>query len=291
MRGVVALLLAACGGNAATPDAPPPDVAPPDAPLGVFGAAQALAELNTADSEEDPSLTADQLEIFFVSDRAGGTGLTDIWTSVRTSTSAAFPAPTPVGQLNTAQGEFHPQVSGDGLSIYLSSNRPGGAGGADIYFATRATRTAPWVTPTIVAELSSPQTDFAAAPDSTGLHLVLGSNRTGNIDLFISSRTSTAGTWRGPVAIAILDTANNEQDGVLADEGRALYFTQGGGVALNELMVARRSTVDDAFGAATPLTELNSAMNELDPWVSEDERTIYFNSDRGGNEDLYFATR
>jgi Tol biopolymer transport system component len=292
MRWVVAVL-AACGGNPATPaDAPPPDDPPPDAPLGAFGAPAPLTELNTADSEEDPSLPADQLEIFFVSNRLGGPGANDIWTAVRASTSEPFGMANPVGVINTVDGEFHPQVSPDGLSMYMVSNRPGGAGAADIYFTTRATRTAPWVTPTRVVELSSPNADFAAAPDSSGLQLVLGSNRSGSIDLFVSSRTSTTAPWRGPAAIAVLNTAAEEQDGVFAAQGRALYFTKGGDPALlKEIAVARRATVDDAFGPAELLPELGSAMDELDPWVADDERTIYFNSNRGGNEDLYFSTR
>lgn len=290
---MVALALAACGGNAAAPDAPPPDDPPPDAPLGPFGAPAPVTELNTPDaSEEDPCLTADQLEIFFTSNRVGGAGGNDIWTATRAAITDPFGPATPVTQINTADGEFHAQVSPDGLSMYLSSNRAGGLGGADIYFTTRATRSAPWASPTRVLELSSPSADFIAAPDSTGLSLVLGSNRGGNIDLFVSSRTSTDAAWRGPAAIAALNTANDEQDGVLADEGRALYYTQGGDpTVLKELVVARRPTVDAAFGPPTPLVEINSAMDELDPWVADDERTIYFNSNRGGNEDLYFATR
>jgi hypothetical protein len=290
MRRLGVVVLAACGGNAAVPDAPVDDPLP-DAPLGAFSAPIPLTELNTADAEEDPSLPADQLEIFFTSNRLGGAGANDIWTATRASTSEPFGVATPITQINTAMGELHAQVSPDGLSMYFSSNRAGGLGAADIYFTTRASRSAPWTTPTLVVELSSAGADFVASPDVSGLHLVLGSNRTGNVDLFVSSRATTSSPWRGPTAIAQLNTIADEQDGMLADGGLALYFSQGDMTNPKELMVARRPTVDGVFGAPEPVTEVNSAMDELDPWVSDDERTIYFNSNRGGTEDLYFSSR
>jgi Tol biopolymer transport system component len=286
----VALLAAGCGGHAAKPD--PADADVDAAPLGAFAAPVAIAELNTAAAEEDPTLTADQLEIFFVSDRAGGAGLADIWTSTRASTTATWSVPSPVVQLNSVMTENHPHVSLDGLSMYLASDRVGTVGGLDIWFSTRATREAPWTAPVRVAELSSTSNDFSAAPDSSDLIVVVDSDRGGTTmkDLYLSTRTSEAALWRGPAGIAAVNTANNDQDGVFADAGKALYFATGVGAG-NDLMVAVRASTSGAFGAPMPITELNTTSSELDPWVSEDQRTMVFNSDRAGTEDLYLTTR
>jgi Tol biopolymer transport system component len=284
------LLLASCGGSSAAPDAADADV--DAAPLGPFAAPAPIAELNTASLEEDPTLTADQLEIFFVSDRAGGAGLTDIWTSTRVSTTGVWSVPSNVVQLDSVSSELHPHVALDGLSMYLASDRAGTVGGLDIWFATRASRTAPWTAPVRVVELSSTANDFSAAPDSTNLVMVVDSDRGGASlkDLYISTRTTDQAAWRGPTAIVPVDTANNDQDGVFADAGRALYFATGVGAG-NDLMISVRPTAATGFGAPTPIAELNTASSELDPWISEDQRTLVFNSDRAGTEDLYLSTR
>ena len=274
-----------------TPDAAEPDI---DAVvLGAFGAPVAIAELNTVDREEDPSLTSDQLEIFFISSRAGGAGLDDIWTATRTTSTGTWSVPQPVVQINSATTELHPHVAPDGLTMYLASDRAGGAGGLDIYFTTRANRTAPWTTPTRVVELSSTANDFSAAPDSTDLVLVLDSDRGGATlkDIYISTRINPQALWRGPTAVALLNSANNDQDGVFADGGKAVYFATGLAGAF-DLVVATRPSIGVTFGVATPITELNSPQSDLDPWISEDQRTLYFNSTRAGAaEDLYFSTR
>jgi hypothetical protein len=37
--------------------------------------------------------------------------------------------------------------------------------------------------------------------------------------------------------------------------------------------------------------ELDSAVSDDDPWISDDQRTIVFASTRSGNFDLFIATR
>jgi hypothetical protein len=39
--------------------------------------------------------------------------------------------------INTASSDQHPAISKDGLSLYITSNRPGGLGGNDLYRTTR----------------------------------------------------------------------------------------------------------------------------------------------------------
>lgn len=51
-----------------------------------------------------------------------------------------------VSSLNSASDDFRPNVRKDGLEIVFDSNR-GGAGGQDLYFATRASVSDPWSTP------------------------------------------------------------------------------------------------------------------------------------------------
>ncbi|HEY0484586.1 MAG TPA: hypothetical protein VGD37_43995 [Kofleriaceae bacterium] len=56
----------------------------------------------------------------------------------------------------------------------------------------------------------------------------------------------------------------------------------------------RRCDPAKPFGAGMPITELNSPAHDDAAWLSSDERTIYFSSNRAGgagNYDIYMATR
>jgi hypothetical protein len=44
-------------------------------------------------------------------------------------------------------------------------------------------------------------------------------------------------------------------------------------------------------GPPVAVTELNTTTSEVDPWISDDQRTIVFASNRNGNFDLFIATR
>jgi len=66
----------------------------------------AVAELNTQTATEaHASVRRDGREISFYSNRAGGLGMNDIWTSTRLSTNHPWAAPTNVSILNTASGD------------------------------------------------------------------------------------------------------------------------------------------------------------------------------------------
>jgi len=65
-------------------------------------------------------------------------------------------APQNLGPLvNSVSNEQHPALSPDGLSLYFSSDRPGGAGGFDLWVSHRATGTSPWESPMVIPALNS----------------------------------------------------------------------------------------------------------------------------------------
>jgi hypothetical protein len=70
----------------------------------------------------------------------------DIYASLEVG-DGVFGAAAPVAELNSAAGDFRPNVRKDGLEVVFDSNRTGSAGGQDLYFATRASATSPWSTP------------------------------------------------------------------------------------------------------------------------------------------------
>jgi hypothetical protein len=106
---------------------------------GSFDLPQSVPELNTAEIEGHPMLTADGLTIYWTSTRAdgGAQGEGDIWTATRSSTSALFGTPTPVRELNSNRNDSPTWISADGCRIYLATDRIGGPGASDIWEAAK----------------------------------------------------------------------------------------------------------------------------------------------------------
>lgn len=107
-------------------------------PDGSWGPATMIAELSTSFNELRPTVRPDGIEMFFDSDRPGGTGMRDVWTSRRDSIFSPWSAPEPLGPaINTSAQDGFPSLSSDGRSLIFTSNRPGGPGGSDLYLSTR----------------------------------------------------------------------------------------------------------------------------------------------------------
>ncbi len=108
---------------------------------GTFGNANEVNELNLPPpyGSQRPSIRFDGLEIFFFSNRPGGSGGSDIWVAKRTSVLDSWDAPTNLGSpVNTIAAEFNPHISANGFALYFASTRSDGAcGGFDIYVTTR----------------------------------------------------------------------------------------------------------------------------------------------------------
>jgi hypothetical protein len=107
---------------------------------GVFGAPTPVDELNSAASQEwCPIVTPDDLTVYFATDRAapGTRGDFDLWVATRASTSEPFSNLEPVSEVNSSGPDLPCFVSADRCTLYVTSNRPGGAGGFDLYVAKR----------------------------------------------------------------------------------------------------------------------------------------------------------
>jgi len=83
------------------------------------------------------SLRRDAKEVFFSSTRPGGQGGSDIYTSTRQNANDDWIFPGNVLSVNTPSDDVTPNLSFDGLTMLLASNRPGGIGGNDLYMTTR----------------------------------------------------------------------------------------------------------------------------------------------------------
>ncbi|WP_437898585.1 hypothetical protein [Sorangium sp. So ce124] len=253
-----------------------------------FDAPSAVTELNSDSREEDPTLTGDLLEIYFMSDRGGSR---DIWASRRAAPGSPWEAPRAVEALNGADSvEDTPCVSEDGLRIWFFSERaPKG-----IWRAERASRDDPWGAPAHVDSLVAGDGEVMSPHvDPSELRVVVGVEPpAAETYIAIASRERPEDPWGALAPLAGLDGAGDEHAPFLFDEGRQILFRssrEGGG----DLFWARRPSTDAAFEEAESLGEpLNlPAERDTDPHLSPDGAVLFFASTRSGVADIYEARR
>jgi hypothetical protein len=242
------------------------------------------------DVVEDPALTFEELELYFVSPTGG---LDDIWVSRRTVATDPWGPSTLVAELSSPQNDADPEVSVDGLFMTFTSDR--GGDGRRVYQSQRRTRDTPWETPVRVAGLGSSSLDAAPALDRGQLILVFASQRgSATVPHLFSTTRNPGGPWQAPMEITALGSAWEDTDPALFSDGRALLFasrrlTQGGAPDL--FQAARADTSAPFASSLAPMTELNTSSAEEDPWMSQNGRHVLFVSDRSGRKRIYEASR
>lgn len=103
---------------------------------GVFGQPTSLpAIVNTTAKEATPVASRDELRLYFA--RWGADRAYDIYVAQRASVTAPFDDVSLVSEVSSASEDFPVEISADGCTLYLVSNRPGGQGDRDIYVARR----------------------------------------------------------------------------------------------------------------------------------------------------------
>jgi len=145
---------------------------------------QANGGPNTAAGEAGPSYfdSGGQAYLYFSSGP-------DIVVSTR-QPNGSFGPGVAVASLNSASNDLRPNVRKDGLEIVFDSDRAGGAGGFDIYTATRASVTDPWSGVTNVAAINTGASETRASFSWDALTLVFGRNPGGEgaTDIFVTTR-------------------------------------------------------------------------------------------------------
>lgn len=264
--------------------ATPPRFAPPTL-------VAALSDTNAID--EDPTFTADLLELFFMSTRAGSR---DIWTSRRASASDPWQAPTRVAELDSPDSDWGPSVSLDGLRIWFASDRSSVPRG-QIWQATRASRTGPWDPPAPVAELASGSDDLSPAVDATETTMYLSSDRANagataggaDFDIYASTRAGTSVAWSWPTPVQGINTDGDEVDPFVAQGGLVVFFTSMS-VGMGDIYWSSRRSLAEPFAPPVSLVDLNSAAYDSDAFLSPDLGYMMFSSIRTGNSEIYETT-
>ena len=115
-------------------------------PNGSFGPARLIPELNTLQNDFRPTIRPDGLELIFDSTRPAppdvpGSVSGICWVSTRSSPSAPWSTPENLGPVvNSPFADLLASLSSDGTTLVLTSDRPEGFGGLDLYVTTRSRR-------------------------------------------------------------------------------------------------------------------------------------------------------
>jgi len=192
--------------------------------------------VNSSYQDTDPSISTDGLTLYFNSTRPRGSGGRDLWVTTRPTTDDPWAEPVNLGP--TVNGSFYegdPSIPADGLSLYFSdwgNPRPGGSGSADLWLTTRQTIHDDWGTPVnLGAPLNTIYYDWALNISTDDLLLLFTSNRpggSGGNDTWMTTRMTRDDPWGPPLNLGpTVNSADEESDPTLSDDGYTLYFGRG----------------------------------------------------------------
>jgi hypothetical protein len=212
----------------------------------------------------------------------------------RCSKTAAFGTPVLVAELNTSSGDGGARLTPDELSVYFSSNRPGGAGYDDVYLASRLSVDDPFGTPSLLVGVNTTGDERDPSPTADGLTLYTMGGAYPDRNIYRATRPTVGDTFTGPSLVADLNTGGDEARPYVLPDHSAIYFAREPAGGTHDLY--RAAGTGGTFEAPAPVvgTNLNTAAMESHPVVSNDELTIYFDSGRGGGlggYDIWMARR
>jgi len=214
--------------------------------------------------------------------------------------------------INTSGNDITPYISPDELSLYFTSDRPGGYGGMDIYMSTRATKEDPWseaVNPG--PPINTPAWDWYPCLSPDGCTLYFGSSQGmvdsagGMFDIWVSTRPTINDPWCEPSNLGpnINSSSKLDRAPAISCDGLELYFvsvSRSGGLGGPDIWMATRETQDSEWGPAVNLgPPVNTGYEELGPRLSADGLLLFFSSGLTstarpggmGHSDIWMARR
>jgi hypothetical protein len=211
-----------------------------------------------ASDEFCPTLSIDAHRLYFVSGRSGGCGGSDIYVSRRqdknddTGWEPAVNLGCHPNGPNSTVNDITPSLFEDDDEIthlYFSSNRPGGAGGSDIYDSLLQPD-GTFGQGTNVNELNTSANDLRPnVRGRDGREIFFESNRPGTLgltDLYTATRESNLDPWSTPSSLGpVVNSAFIESRASLNWDGTELYFgsDRPGGFGGQDVYVTRRTRI------------------------------------------------
>jgi hypothetical protein len=217
--------------------------------------------------------------------------------------------------VNTPASDQHPAISKDGLSLYITSNRPG-RGGDDIWVAHRDSPDNPWGLPVNLGPtINTAANDRVPAFSRDGHWMFFGSTRprpdgtSAGLDLWVSYRRHAHDDfgWQAPTLVPGVNSSADDDGATLFkddDGGTTLYFTSNrprtDGLRYDFDIYVSTWNADGSFSPPALVPELSTPARDTRTAISKDGREIYLTSNRPGSIvgpdgltslDIWVATR
>ncbi|MBC7388453.1 MAG: OmpA family protein [Opitutaceae bacterium] len=149
-------------------------------------------EINTSSWETSISISADENEIYFASDRKGGFGGNDLYV-IKKKENGKFGHPQNLGPtINTPYDDDSPLIHTDGETLFFSSKGHDGMGGFDVFVSNYNPKDSTWTKPVNIGyPISTPGDDIYFSYTADGSKGYFSSFRTdsyGEKDLYIIHR-------------------------------------------------------------------------------------------------------
>lgn len=234
--------------------------------------------------DTDPAISADGLELFFISTRGGNP---HIYMSARASTSSPWATPALVASLgdNATTSEHDPDLSDDGLTIFFTRRTWNGTTTVSrLYTATRPIRSLAWNVPTLVKGLEDVS---AEAPNLSpnGQSLYFTKPDAANYELYRAALQPDA-SW---AVVGPINRWNSTlfEDSLTTTRDEAYFESNRGGAW--RLYISVRSP-DTGWSIPDVVEELPGGQLRAD--VTADGRDMVFTmSPNGGEPDIYEVRR
>ena len=191
-------------------------------PIPSGAALQLLPTLSASGEDKRPTVTPNETEIYFESNRPGTAGSYDIWMALRNA-DGTWTAPSPAPDLNGGAEDREPYLlPASGAVIYFSSNREGAS---TIYRSARKTP-AGWTLPVKVLGLPSgiEHSSPAVTEDELTIYFAMapgGSDR----DIYVARRSAKTEPFGPAVAVEGVNTQDEDRPTSVSADGCTVYFT------------------------------------------------------------------
>lgn len=215
--------------------------------------------------------------------------------------------PDEVTSVNSAYGDYTPQVNPTGTRLYFTSVRPGGFDfvedssqmkdyGEDIYFSTFIANQ--WYAPELLPQpINSKGDDFGSAftgDEQVMVYVRCGSKESiGNCDLYITQLIGT--TWSEPVNMGnVVNSKDWDSQPTISSDGNKIIFTsaRAGGYGGSDLYMSEKNHLGD-WGIPQNLgSTINTPLNDNSPYLAPDGKTLYYASDGHpgfGGTDVFYS--
>jgi hypothetical protein len=230
-----------------------------------------------------------------------------VW-GIGESKLGAWSAPINVGPpLNTQYNDTYPILTADGLTIYFTSDRPGGLGGDDLWVSRRESTDSPWEQPENLTILNSPFNDSLSVLSTSGNIMYFHSDRPGGCgagDLWMSRAKAGGDAWTAPVNMGcVVNTSFTEiAPAFYANDDLGLstiYFGSNRPGGIGDFDIYQTTTTDEdldsaVWGPGVLVPELSSPARDTRTFVRRDGREVFITSNRAGGVgglDIWAATR